>query len=391
MDTFGHFGSSVYSDDYFKLSLNVFWGGSVEPPKKCSAFCSDECLVIHCWKTFKSKGMNFFPCFDQKTLQSTKDSNWHIFFSCIWHIYTERHIVFVSINVFKTSPVKLSGVNIIRTFPFPFPFLSYLYISSGKLFARIKLLALACMDTTFIFSAFFPFFSFQNCILTMIILLAFLYHQCEGTEKLYCSVCSAWNESALLWRTVFLPLMESASAATSQFIQHRRNESLAIQPWNQWLDIQCNSHHLMYAQRHTNIGSKFLWCYFWSVSELEKLCKVCFWKLDLNFLLRQKNSSKTLSDLVLREKKIRVATAMAFPRFVIFLLTVFLQWQVLHLSVLKKPEDFVSYFEELFHKTNCQRKFLLKKENKMSNSSDPGFFLQWCTSHWDTTSTRYNS
>lgn len=105
MDTFGRFGSSVYSDDYFKPSLSVFWGGSVEPPKKCSAFCSDECLVIHCWKTLKSKGMNFFPYFDQKILQSTKDSNWHIF-SCIWHIYTERHIVFVSINVLKSSEAE---------------------------------------------------------------------------------------------------------------------------------------------------------------------------------------------------------------------------------------------------------------------------------------------
>lgn len=150
------------------------------------------------------------------------------------------------------------------------------------------------MWTQHFFFSFFSLFSFQNCILTPIILLAFLYHQCEGTEKIYCSVRSSWNDSALLWGTVLLPLspMESATAATSQFLKHRRNKSLALQPWSQWLAIQCNSHHLIYAQKHTNTGSKFLWCYFWPVSELENVYKVCFWKFDLNFLLRWKKAAK---------------------------------------------------------------------------------------------------
>lgn len=68
----------------------------------------------------------------QKTLQSSKGSNRHI----LSFISTEEEMQLLLLSMYiKTSQVKLNGVNVIRTFPFPFPFLSYLYGSSGNLFA----------------------------------------------------------------------------------------------------------------------------------------------------------------------------------------------------------------------------------------------------------------
>lgn len=152
----------------------------------------------------------------------------------------------------------------ISNFPSQLSVMWHLWENLGLL-VKIKFLTLTC-DMMFVFQLFFP----KNYILTVIIIFAFLYHLHAETQKIPCSVFSAWSNLALLWSSSWLQCSPMEYCWIANLFSTKEIKALHCSP--EARDKLYNaSHRNSHMHKGTHAGSKFLWWYFWPVCGLEKI------------------------------------------------------------------------------------------------------------------------